>query len=195
MTFGHFQVGLDHNIKEKRNSATNSVSFSRGNMFKFGVLFLALIAVGALAFEEDRIVGGQQAKRGQFPFIVSLYHVNPFTTLNFCAGSILSDRVVITAAHCFATKPDIKLVRIAVGAHRRDFDGDAVSHTVRRVFSHPDYNRPTYANDITIVEPQVKFLFNRFVRPIKLPSIDTPDQKNLPLTIIGWGQYHVSFFY
>lgn len=161
-------------------------------MFKFGVLFLAAFAVGASRLDGDRVVGGQQAKRGQFPYIVSIYYVNPLSKQHFCAGSILSERVVLTAAHCFSAKPNLRLVRIAVGANRRDLDGEGVSHTIRRVFTHPDFGIPTLANDIGIVEPQVKFAFNRFVRPIKLPSIDTPDQSNAALTIIGWGQFHVS---
>jgi len=46
--------------------------------------------------QDHRITGGFTAERGQFPWQVGLI-INFF---GFCGGSLISDRWVLTAAHC-----------------------------------------------------------------------------------------------
>ena len=48
--------------------------------------------------EESRIVGGQDADQHEWPWIVSLEKSGK----HFCGGSIISEKVVLTAAHCIA---------------------------------------------------------------------------------------------
>lgn len=45
-----------------------------------------------------RIVLGKTARRGEIPWMVSIYHQNKFV----CGGSIISSRHILTAAHCFS---------------------------------------------------------------------------------------------
>jgi hypothetical protein len=44
------------------------------------------------------IVGGNDAAPGEFPFVVSL--TQGFSDTHFCGGSVISQRHVMTAAHC-----------------------------------------------------------------------------------------------
>lgn len=46
-----------------------------------------------------RIVGGSNAKEGQFPYIVSLRYI-PKNEKHYCGGSIISNSYVVSAAHC-----------------------------------------------------------------------------------------------
>ncbi|KAF8763776.1 Serine protease 3 like protein [Argiope bruennichi] len=46
--------------------------------------------------ESERIIGGQQAKQGQFPFAAALYMDEEF----ICTASIISPTDILTAAHC-----------------------------------------------------------------------------------------------
>lgn len=47
------------------------------------------------------IVGGTKAKPGEFPHMAALGSRNPDGTVQFnCGGSLISERFVLTAAHC-----------------------------------------------------------------------------------------------
>lgn len=160
-------------------------------MFKISVLCLVAIAVGILASEEDRIVGGQEAEKGQFPFMVSLHSTSLIGSKHFCGGSILNHHLVLTAAHCMSgSHADSQRVQIVVGAHRSTDDG--IFHTIKRVVYHPNWVLRIFKNDIAILQAHVSFAFNQLVQPIALPKADTPDENNLALTVIGWGQNLVS---
>lgn len=46
-----------------------------------------------------KIVGGQQASPGQFPYQVGMYIQMDLNEV-FCGGSLISPNSVLTAAHC-----------------------------------------------------------------------------------------------
>lgn len=68
-------------------------------MFKL----LVVIGCASLAFAlPSKIIGGEKATDGQFPALVSLQSTNGHS--HFCGGGLISDRLILTAGHCFADK-------------------------------------------------------------------------------------------
>ncbi|KAH9377512.1 hypothetical protein HPB48_013023 [Haemaphysalis longicornis] len=49
---------------------------------------------------EDRVVGGQEAVPGSWPWHAGLHSSPYFESNYFCGGALISDRHVLTAAHC-----------------------------------------------------------------------------------------------
>ena len=46
------------------------------------------------------IIGGENAKRGEFPWIVSIRQLKDLGFTHYCGGSIVAENWVVTAAHC-----------------------------------------------------------------------------------------------
>lgn len=65
---------------------------------------LSLLECGTKAYKTSRIVGGQEAQVGEFPWQVSLHIKN---IAHVCGGSIINERWIVTAAHC--VQDDIKI--------------------------------------------------------------------------------------
>ena len=53
-------------------------------------------------FSETRIIGGREAKEGEFPWQVSIGRISVTSGIitHFCGGTILSSNTILTAAHC-----------------------------------------------------------------------------------------------
>lgn len=66
---------------------------------------------------DTRIVGGNEAKQGQYPWQVSLQWGWLLGYSHFCGGSILSDRWVVTAGHCVLAVPDYGNFVVKAGKH------------------------------------------------------------------------------
>lgn len=138
---------------------------------------LALIIGSSVSFKfnpqvdnvnEDRIVGGQTATPGQFPYMVSLRRSSRMKDntvwRHFCGGSIISPSWVISAAHCQLVGPSA--LRLFVGAHHVFNDG--TGYTVNQTINHPAYNPRNYRNDIALLETITPIQLNDRVRPIPL---------------------------
>ncbi|CAH2257128.1 jg11959 [Pararge aegeria aegeria] len=65
----------------------------------------------------DRIIGGLNAALGQFPWIVRLgYHTPGESELDWmCGGALITDKHVVTAAHCVQNGEDFTLTRLYTG--------------------------------------------------------------------------------
>jgi len=65
------------------------------------------------------IVGGSEAPKGAYPYIVSLrWGVSASSASHFCAGSILNENYIITAAHCIDALPNFGAFVIVAGSNR-----------------------------------------------------------------------------
>lgn len=141
---------------------------------------------------EDRVFGGNTAEPGQFPYMVSLRQPkegsNPAVYSNRCGGALLSNRWIVSAAHCYQSKysnPD-NLVAY-VGAHHISDDGKM--YHLDRITNHPAYNKTIQRADISLLRTADAIEFNNRVQPIPVSKrFIGEDQKSI---ISGWGAYKV----
>jgi len=154
------------------------------------------------------ILGGEDAKMGEFPFIVILGYKDNFTSkVNFyCAGTLINRRYVLTAAHCHnKNNPALQIRQVVVGEHTLGRDPDCDRGCApNQVFEvgpddvtvHPDWvstNAVVNGNDIALVrlpEPVTTILENVTVRVLPAcvkwnPDITVPHAQHI---VMGWGR-------
>lgn len=139
------------------------------------------------AFSSGDIIDGVDAQKGEAPFIVSLQ----YRDAHFCAGSIISDHWVVTAAHCliyeqFSVIGGLYIRNNPAGSQKR-----LVTNKTQSI-AHEKYGGNVGPNDIGLIYIEEPFNFNvnnkedTPIGPIKLPHSN--NNQNGDGTIFGWGK-------
>jgi len=132
------------------------------------------------------IVGGTEATPYSIPWQVGL--VSPGGNRPFCGGTLISDRHVLTAAHC--TGGGRRKIDVIVGEHSVTSSSDGTRHTVCRVVNHPRYKNPSgQNNDFSILHLDKPVQIGRRAVPACLAtsSMGGSFLVGKKMTVSGWG--------
>ncbi|XP_076060713.1 phenoloxidase-activating factor 3-like isoform X2 [Oratosquilla oratoria] len=152
----------------------------------------------------DKIVGGENAKIGEWPWAALLFGRDRSGNTNFfCGGTLIDARYVLTAAHCQSPLIQLEYVRLGEHTVSKSQDCDRVTkecappaQNIRAEFIiHPDYQRSCpQCNDIALLRlerPATLDLY--YVSPICLPINFDIDIRDKYGTAIGWGSTSTEF--
>ncbi|XP_076588628.1 ovochymase-2, partial [Chaetodon auriga] len=135
-----------------------------------------------------RVVGGAEASYGSHPWLVSLQYRGS----HFCGGAILTDRWIMTAAHCFASlsKEFLSGVRVVVGEFdQRIEDEEEQVFVVKSVSVHEKYHHALpMSYDIALMELEQHIRMGARVHPICLPLPDESIPPETSCSVGGWGR-------
>ncbi|XP_015194909.1 tryptase-2-like isoform X2 [Lepisosteus oculatus] len=164
-------------------------------MFLLWVLILNVFEVSSSPLSRSSIVGGQDAKEGQWPWMVYLKIVPKHTKQeghNECGGSLISERWVLTAAHCFDEPPELSQSRALLGGYQL---AAAPRHRqvrkLKRTVLHERYRASTRqrsGSDIALVELDSPVTYTKFVQPVHLARGSDHFTPNSECWATGWGQ-------
>jgi len=140
----------------------------------------------------ERIVNGDYAHQGQYPWQVALT-LCAGRRCFACGGTIINHKYVITAMHC-VTDPDGQPIpaygiSVGVGEHNKQsyppafFKKVGVVNVIRRI----DYDPVAMDNDIAILELSEWLFFNDDVKPACLPSSIMQTYGGWHGVVSGWG--------
>jgi trypsin len=127
-----------------------------------------------------RIVGGEKTDIRDHPWQVAL-DIKIDGQRYLCGGSIIADRWVLTAAHCFKRSTTAGEVRAKAGV--TDYNKQGVWTDVQRIRIHDHYNSKTHEHDIALV----KLRTTARGRIIPLVTAQERLAPGEPLEITGWG--------
>lgn len=134
---------------------------------------------------ENRIVGGEDATQGAWPWQVD---IQKGTSGHVCGGSIISESWVLSAAHCFPNPYDVSSYIIYAGRQwLHGYNLYESLHFVSRVVIPPGYSDPESGSDVVLVQLSSPVYWSDYIRPICLPASGTLFPAGLPCYVTGWG--------
>ncbi|KAH9408078.1 Transmembrane protease serine 6 [Tyrophagus putrescentiae] len=137
------------------------------------------------------IINGHEVPEGKYPFIVSLQSGDrpcgdTQPGYHFCAGTIINDNTILTAAHC------LKDEDTSNGKQGTNWDREGFCYQVGKMVQHPHYQsttRPT--TDIAILKLTTPIDFEKLGSHVASP-VCLPPRRDHPVNtqcvVIGWGR-------
>lgn len=139
-------------------------------MLKLIIVLSCLATVFCVPSDRNgRIVGGNTARPGQFPYQASLR--NRETGIHFCGAFIINERWVGSSFRCTFFRQPAENILVAVGSVT--LSAPRYIHQAIKIVGHPEYRAEgfgTYENDISLVQIKDSFTFSDDVRPVPISS-------------------------
>ncbi|CAB3222121.1 unnamed protein product [Arctia plantaginis] len=141
------------------------------------------------------IYGGEDYQRGDQPWLVAIYKKSG-SNLNFkCGGTLVSNRHIVTAAHCMwlgADKSAVQDMIVKLGVHRlSDWEDDiVVTRSLIDVKIHEEYDSNSFKNDISVLILSKEVKFNTYIRPACLWDGNNALEQIVGSSgvVAGWGE-------
>lgn len=144
------------------------------------------------------VVKGKKTNRGEFPWSSALF-LSQENGLQFhCGGTLISEEVIVTAAHCVKDDndndiPPSKFVVLLGKSDLHDWSEDKIiTIGVSEIVPHPDYltHNSTFDADIAILWLKKKVAYNKFIKPICLwdQGDSVTKLEGTMGTVVGWGK-------
>ncbi|XP_041765539.1 venom protease-like [Anopheles merus] len=131
----------------------------------------------------SKIAGGRPADSNEWPWMVALVS----SRASFCGGVLITDRHVLTAAHCVM---NLKLTQFVVRLGEYDFkqfnETRYRDFRVAEIRAHADFDQISYENDIAMLKLIQPSFFNSYIWPICMPPLDDA-WTGYQAVVTGWG--------
>jgi len=153
-----------------------------------GLCFVLLPSFYASADElqiSSRIVGGDQVSdQSDYPWMVSLKYQS--SKQHFCAGTLINEQWVMTAAHCVVDQTANKIIA-TVGEYNLSSNPDTNSTNIIKIIIHPAFDEKTFNNDIALLKLSETLAQETVSRLSSTETTQSISVDNITATAIGWG--------
>jgi len=134
----------------------------------------------------SRIVGGERAEIEEYPWMAALELCKGNDCWS-CGGSLISNRWILTAAHCTDTATSVV---VRMGGTLANSPTKTVRSTVLK--THPKYDKQNTVNDVALIQLPSAVTFSNKIRPVCLPKKSkhaTTTFAGVSGIVSGWGKY------
>lgn len=141
----------------------------------------------------SRIVGGEVAYPGAWPWQAGLKRTPSPEDVIFCGGSLINKEWIVTASHCVydMLKANNETVLTAVLG---EFDKDnkeeqEISIKTKKIIMHPEYDPQSLDYDIALIKLEEPLEdFSVYIRPVCIPGGDTKFDEKSKCYVTGFGR-------
>ena len=134
-------------------------------------------------------IGGDKASKYEYPWQAYLTMKHNQTNGKTCGGSLISNRHILSAAHCTMGYSASQITVFLGKHHIRDIPEHAV--TISKVTNYPQYRRDdsinTLYNDLSILTLSSPVSFSPAALPVCLPGYVNKSYQGEVATVTGWG--------
>lgn len=134
-----------------------------------------------------RIVGGQEASPGRWPWQVILKFSYNTTHTGWCGGTIINKDFILGAASC-SEKDNVPVTVLAGSHYYKPMNKSEQVIAMDRMILFPGFQQHTSRGyNIALIKLKKSLTFNKLVRPICLPEQDELLEEDTKVTITGFG--------
>ncbi|XP_037385813.1 transmembrane protease serine 11B-like protein [Talpa occidentalis] len=128
----------------------------------------------------DRVKGGSTAQEGEWPWQASVRR----NGRHYCGASLISDRYLVTAAHCFKKTQNPRNYTVSFGTR---VTPPYMKHYIQQIIIHEDYVKGQHHDDIAVILLTEKVLFKNDVHRVCLPEAAEIFPPGEGVVVTGWG--------
>ncbi|RXN04033.1 serine protease 27-like protein [Labeo rohita] len=119
----------------------------------------------------NRIVGGENAAAGVWPWQVSIHlTIQNVDYGHFCGGTLITKDWVLSAAHCFRWFNASYIVMYFGRLNQSGSNPYETNRMASQIISHPNFTITNADNDIALIQLSSSVTFSDYIRPVCLAA-------------------------
>lgn len=179
---GTGQLNLTQLIERVKRQSSDTIEFTESHC-------------GQVQTSTFRVVGGELAQPGAWPWMTAIYLNGPKGTEFWCGGTLINERFIMTAAHCTLDGRQKRFRASQYTARFGEYNlrgtdpGESDIFQISEIRVHPQFTGTGFYNDLALFKLERPVRFTEYIQPICLPSNSQRQESfvgQVP-TIVGWG--------
>ncbi|KAK5638706.1 hypothetical protein RI129_013001 [Pyrocoelia pectoralis] len=187
------QTELEHTTDASISTVTVDTKASCTELALLQSRYSEEFECGIVEDTQPLVVHGAPTLEAQYPWLVAMFHLLETGEYKFkCAGNLISNEHVLTAAHCVRKDKTENLSKeniiLVMGKHNiRSWAVRSEIRDLKQIFVHPDYRQPS-DGDIAILLMYKPVQFTDKIRPVCLWREANENIVGGQGTVVGWGR-------